>query len=217
MDTNTFKDIEDRLMAALELDAHERALYYHLARHTRAEGKKAALFSIARLGNRLGMSDSLVRDRIRSLHKKGCIKIEERSKEGHHIRVLLPDEIEGLQNIDVPGDPVDIEAIDFFSDPRMGDVLLKREGARCFYCLRHLHSNWVRDHVVPLVDGGSNSYRNLVACCHECNAVKQTSSAEDFLRALYRRGLLDGLEFDARRVALEQLKTGRLLPEIPDD
>lgn len=164
------KDIEDRLMAALKLDPYERSLYYHLARHTRAEGKESALFSVAGLAGRLSMSDYAVRDRIRSMHQKGCIQIEQRSKDGHQIRVLLPDEIEGLPSSEVREEPVDIEAIDFYSNRRWADALLKREGSRCFYCLRELRSNWVLDHVVPAVNGGTNSYRNIVACCHECNA-----------------------------------------------
>src|SRR5579863_2251044 len=109
VDTKALRDIEDRLMAGLKLDAYERSLYYHLARHTRAEGKESALFSIAQLAKRLGMSDYAVRDRIRSMDQKGCIKIEERSKDGHQIRVLLPEEIAGLSVTDVPQAPVDIE------------------------------------------------------------------------------------------------------------
>ncbi len=214
VDTKALRDIEDRLMAGLKLDAYERSLYYHMARHTRAEGKESTLFSVAGLAKRLGMSDSAVRDRIRSMDQKGCIKIEERSKDGHHIRVLLPDEIPNLPSTDGPDDSIDFEAIDFYSERRYADALLKREDSRCFYCLRELRSNWVLDHVVPLVNGCDNSYRNIVACCHECNAAKQSSSAEDFLRDLYRRGLLGLSEFEARKLALEQLKAGRLVPEV---
>jgi hypothetical protein len=52
VDTKVLKDIEDRLMAGLKLDACERCLYYLLARHTRAEGKESALFSVAGLAER---------------------------------------------------------------------------------------------------------------------------------------------------------------------
>jgi DNA-binding Lrp family transcriptional regulator len=214
VDINALKDIEDRLMAGLKLDAYERSLYYHLARHTRAEGKESALFSIARLATRLGMSDTAVRDRIRSMDQKGCIKVEERSKNGHQIRVLLPEEIQGLSDTVVPEVPVDIEAIDFYSDRRWADAFLKREGSRCFYCLLELRSNWVLDHVVPRVNGGTNSFRNVVVSCHECNAAKQASSAEDFLRSLRRRGILRSPEFDARKLALERLKSGCIVPEM---
>lgn len=74
--------------------------------------------------------------------------------------------------------------------------------------------NWVLDHVVPRVESDNNSYRNVVACCHECNAAKQASSAEDFLRDLYRRDLLKSPEFELRKLALAQLKSGHLVPEV---
>src|SRR5882724_13425057 len=109
---------------------------------------------------------------------------------------------------DVREDPIDIEAIDFYFEGRWRDALLKREDSRCFYCLRELRSNWVLDHVFPAVNDGTNSYRNVVACCHECNSAKQASSAEDFLRSLYCRGLLGLPEFEARKIALERLKSG---------
>ena len=215
VDTRILKDIEDRLMVGLELDASERSLYYHLARRTRVEGKESAIVSVAALAKRLGMSDASMRDRIRSMDRKGCIKIEERSKDGHRIRVFLPDEIQGLPSLTWPESPsVDIETMDFYSDQRLANALLKREDSRCFYCLRELGSNWVLDHVVPLVNLGSNSYKNIVACCHECNAAKQGFTAEDYLRALYRRGLLALAEFEARKLILERLKSGHLVPEI---
>ena len=214
MDAKILQDVEDRLMTGLELDAYERSLYYHLLRHTRAEEKDSALFSIAMLAKRLGMSDSSVRDRIRSMDKKGCIKVEERSKDGHQVRVLLPGEIEHLPSTDAGQAPTDIEEIDFYSQRRWADVLLKREGSRCFYCLRSLVSNWVLDHVVPSVHGGNNSYRNVVACCHECNAAKQATSASDFLRGLYRRGLLAPDELEARISALGRLQAGDLVPSL---
>jgi 5-methylcytosine-specific restriction endonuclease McrA len=214
MDAKTLKDVEDRLMTALELDAYERSLYYHLLRHTRVEGKESGLFSIAMLAKRLGMSDQSIRNRIRSMDKKGCITVEERSKDGHQVRVLLPDEIEHLPSTEARQEPIDIEEIDFYSERRWADALLKREGSRCFYCLRGLVSNWVLDHVVPTVYGGNNSYRNVVACCHECNAAKQASSASDFLRGLYRRGLLSPGELEARISALGRLQAGDLVPNF---
>ena len=41
--------------------------------------------------------------------------------------------------------------------------------------------------VVPRVELGRNSYRNLVSCCLECNSKKGHSPAADFLRWLYRK------------------------------
>lgn len=213
-DIKALKDIEDRLMVGLQLDPYERSLYYHLARHTRAEGKESDVLSIAGLARRLGMSDPAVRASVRSMNAKGCIKVEERSKDGHLIRVFLPDEIERLPAREVAVDSIDIETIDVYTDRRRADALIKREGARCVYCLRELRSNWALDHVIPLVGGGSNSYRNVVTCCHECNSGKRERSAEDFLRDLYRRSLLAADEFNARRQAVERLKAGELRAEL---
>jgi len=59
-----------------------------------------------------------------------------------------------------------------------------------------------------------NSYSNIVACCHECNSGKQGRSGYDFVRALYRRGLLTTPEFDERIVKLELLRSGNLIPRL---
>jgi len=40
------------------------------------------------------------------------------------------------------------------------------------------------DHVVPRVNSGRNSYRNLVSRCTECNSQKNQRAAPDFLRWL---------------------------------
>src|SRR5216684_338150 len=66
-----------------------------------------------------------------------------------------------------------------------------RERSVCFYCLRRLTAR-VRclDYVVPQVRRGSNSYRNIVSSCAECNALKGETPAEGFLRLLYRDGRL---------------------------
>jgi hypothetical protein len=64
------------------------------------------------------------------------------------------------------------------------------------------------------VNGGGNSFRNIVASCHQCNTRKQGRSAEEHLRQLFRKGLLSELEFEGRLHALEALKDGQLRPDI---
>ena len=91
-----FKNIEDYLIPKLKLDSFERSLYYHLLRHTRVIGKEGSLFGILSLATANGVSEYTVRDRIRILDEKGCIKIEERSGKGHFVRVYLPEEIDGM-------------------------------------------------------------------------------------------------------------------------
>ena len=70
------------------------------------------------------------------------------------------------------------------------------------------------DYVIPLVEGGSNSYRNLVSCCAECNSYKVEKPAADFLRGLYRDGRLTAAELTERLRALEALAAGKLRPAV---
>ena len=87
-------EIEDLLFPQRDLDVWERVVYYHLLRHTRSMGVEQALFAIQPLADVLRVSQTKVREALRSLDAKGCIKIESRSGQGHTIRVLLPTEIE---------------------------------------------------------------------------------------------------------------------------
>ena len=108
----------------MKMSVRERSLYYHLFRHTRLIGKENGLFGVYPLSDALGVSHTSVREDIRSLHDRGCIQIDERSRSGHLIRVLLPDEIEGIVPKEQPTVPVDIEAIDFFTGRSYLNALL---------------------------------------------------------------------------------------------
>jgi len=68
---------------------------------------------------------------------------------------------------------------------------------------------------VPLARLGSNSYRNLVSSCIECNSQKGEKPADDFLRRLYREGHLNASELGARLLALDALASGKLRPPLP--
>lgn len=213
--TEVLKQCEDYLFPALHMNVRERSLYYHLLRHTRLLGADSGLFAIAPLANALDLAESTVREDIRSLHERGCIKIEDRSRLGHKIAVLLPEEIRGV--LPQIGDmtDVDIESLDFFSERRYLQALFTRENGACFYCLRKVRSeNCELDHVVSRMNGSDNSYRNIVVSCHECNTTKQAKEPDDFLRTLYRRGVLSQKELEDRLVALEQLQSGKLVPDL---
>ena len=60
----------------------------------------------------------------------------------------------------------------------------------------------------------NNSYRNIVVACHECNTTKQAREAVDFIRNLYRRGLLSQAEMERRLSALQLVQAGKLAPDI---
>lgn len=213
----TIRQIEDNLGPKLGLDAWERTLYYHLFRHTHLTGKSEGVFGILPLAETLGMSDFKVREVIRAMNAKGCIRIEDRSRKGHLIRVLLPEEIPGLIPLEDGSSPtLDIEKVDFFTSRKYVAAILAREERRCFYCLRELKTETaVLDHVAPQVGGLDNSYRNIVAACHECNSLKQGRNGDEFLRDLYRKGLLTGPEFENRNTAVIQLRAGELRPILP--
>src|SRR5262249_39590527 len=104
---------------------------------------------------------------------------------------------------------------DFWKTLALRKAIHDRERGACFYCLRRTPCN-VRclDHVVPRVRLGRNSYRNLVSCCIECNALKGAKPARDFLRTLYRKGRLTSGELDARFRALKELGAGKQRPAV---
>ncbi|HXN21937.1 MAG TPA: HNH endonuclease signature motif containing protein [Candidatus Dormibacteraeota bacterium] len=85
----------------------------------------------------------------------------------------------------------------------------------CFYCLRRIpRRSRCLDHVVPLAQSGSNSYRNLVSCCLDCNSRKKDLPAADFLRQLFREGRLSAKDLSARLLAVQALAAGKLRPQV---
>ena len=209
------KEIEDHLFPRLHLTIRQRALYYHLLRHTRLLGAESAAFALLPLATALNIAESTAREDLRDLHAKGCIRIEERSRVGHLVRVMLPRELDGVVVEAEPTQTVDIETLDFFTDRRFLEALLVRENGRCFYCLRSLRKETCQlDHVTPQVAARDNSYRNIVAACHECNTQKQGLEGADFVRTLYRRGVVSQPELGDRLEAIEKLRSGHLVPVV---
>ena len=209
------KDIEDHLFPRLHLTIRQRALYYHLLRHTRLLGAESAVFALSPLATALDIAESTAREDLRDLHAKGCIRIEERSRVGHLVRVMLPRELDGVVAEAEVKQLMDVETLDFFTDRRFLEAILVRERGRCFYCLRSLRNETCQlDHVTPQVAGRNHSYRNIVAACHECNTSKQGLEGADFVRALYRKGVVSQAELGDRLEAIEKLKSGQLVPVV---
>jgi 5-methylcytosine-specific restriction endonuclease McrA len=226
-----WKQLEDRLVPRLRLSLTERAVYYHLLRHSRLEGKIRYRFSIASLGRGTRLSDRPVRVAVRRLVDQGVLRLVRRSKTGHVVEVRVPDEIRGarfrarVRLADGParrGRPARVplaarfEDIDFMQTKALRQAIHAREGGRCFYCSRRLAPT-VKcvDHVVPRAQSGRNSYRNLVSCCLECNSQKGEKPAEDFLRWLYRERGLTAAELRGRVRALDAVAAGKLRPAVP--
>ena len=154
-----------------------------------------------------------VKENLRQLADKGCIELEQ-TRKGHSVKVLLPFEL----SISVPEhaeEDIDIENLDFLQGREYVQEMLNRERDMFFYCLSELSlESCELDHVVSQLRGGDNSYKNVVATCHKCNTKKQATDAEDFLRSLYRKGMLSESEFEGRLSALDALRNGELKPEL---
>ncbi len=209
-------EIEDFLIPRKELDAHERALYYHLFRHSRMLGTEEMTFVISASPKRTGMTEVTARDRLRSLEKKGCLVVNELTRNGVRLKLLLPEEIPGcLEPAEVAEAVRSIDEIDFFKETKYRPAILQREQNRCFYCLRKFSADgYALDHATAQVDHGDNSYRNIVAACHECNSRKAGMNAEDYYRLLYREGLLSADEMAKRMEAIGRLRNGELIPVV---
>jgi hypothetical protein len=209
------RDVEDRLVPALGLGSGERALYYHLIRHTHAEGKRVVQISKRVLARGMGTSTTTIHAHLRSLAQKECLKVLERNLSGHVIEVFVPAEIPACQRQKNLSEQLNLENVDCYRNERMRAAILRRENSGCFYCLRTLRSGTAAfDHVIPLAQGGDSSYRNVVACCLECNATKGGRPAADFLRQLFRSGRLSSSDLDSRLAALDSLRRGHLIPAL---
>jgi 5-methylcytosine-specific restriction endonuclease McrA len=220
-----WKQFEDLL--APRLSVIDRAVYSHLLRHSRLEGRQGHRFSIRGLARHVHVSDSGTRDAVRRLAEQGALRLVERSKAGHVVEVRLPDEIQAVrlsrsESRDAAKEEgvrgraeINIEEADFLQDRTLRKAIHAREGSQCFYCLRRTTPTvQCLAHVVPRAQLGRNSYRNLVSSCMECNSQKGERPAGDFLRWLYREGRLTAVELAERLRALDALASGKLPPPL---
>lgn len=218
-----WKQLEDQVVPRLRLTVTDRAVYYHLLRHSRLEGKLQLHFSLQWLARGTRLCDGAVRPAVGRLIDHGALRLLERSKAGHVVEVRLPDEIPAalpdpgaVRQAAEPMSEADLELLDFRKTKELRQAIYARERGLCFYCLRQINViGQCLDHVVPLSQFGRNSYRNLVSCCLECNSRKGAGSAADFFRLLYREGRLTGKEFSDRLAALHDLAAGKLRPLLP--
>jgi hypothetical protein len=96
-----WKQMEDLVVPRLRITLPERAILYHLIRHSRLEGRRQLHFSMAWLSRGTRVSPGALRAAIRSLSAKGILRILERSKAGHFVEVRLPGEFR-LARLDSP-------------------------------------------------------------------------------------------------------------------
>jgi 5-methylcytosine-specific restriction endonuclease McrA len=220
-----WKQMEDLLAPQLNFSLADRVIYSHLFRHSRLEGKLQFPFTMPWLARGTGLCRKTVRESVRRLIARGVLHLIERnSQAGYVVRVRLPEELRAVRAARIaanrpalpPRSPLSIEDTDFLQTQPLRRAIHKREGGHCFYCLRRLnHRRRCLDHVVPRAHSGSNSYRNLVSCCLDCNSQKGEQSAEEHLRGLFRDRRLSDAELTGRLRALDDLAAGKLKPPVP--
>lgn len=216
-----FEVFQDHL--APKLDTYEQAIYLYVFRHGRLLGLDEVTIGFksarSRLATGIGedgkpMSEGTAYKKVSSLQSKGCLTVVRTTHAGRLIRLHLPNEMPGLVEEWETLPPLTLEEMDFFEDPENRDRLLRREGFRCFYTLKKLtKDSFIVEHVVSRPTG-DNSYLNCVAASREANNKKGASSADEFLRRLYREGFLSESEFEGRQQALRDLREGRLIPPM---
>lgn len=218
-----WKQFTDVLVPRLRFSITDQVVYFHLLRHTRLEGKLQLHFSMHWLARGTRLCTGAVRPAVRRLVDHGVLRLVERSKAGHVVEVRLPEEV-AVPRPDPPETceaapqipAFNLEEADFLNTKALRRAIHARESGFCFYCLRRTDSRvQCLDHVVPQVQSGRNSYRNLVSCCMHCNTQKGACPAPDFLRGLYRDGRLTAKELTARLLALDELASGKLQPPLP--
>ena len=211
----TWRDIEERWIPALRPWPVERLIYFYLVRQTRLAGRRTLLISAAQLARAVSFAPVTVRVALRRLAAKRAVRVVERGREGQRIEVRLPGEIPGCAAPRRDTRELDIETADFVAHQRLRAAIYRREGNRCFYCGTKLHyGNRALDHVVSRAAGGGNGYRNVVACCVECNSAKAERAAGEFLRELARRGTISERTCAARLRAAKQLSRGKSVPAV---
>ena len=214
-----WKQLEDVVIPGLRLSVVDRAVYSHLLRHSRLEGQPKLRFSIGWLARGTRLSWGPTRRAVRRLVQHGALRLVKRNNAGHTVEVRLPEEIRVTldRRARRRADKADsrLEETNFLECKEAREAIHARERGLCFYCLRRVEEEAkTLDHVLALAKGGSDSYRNLVCCCAECNSYKGEKPAADFLRGLYRDGRLTAAELSERLRALEALAVGKLRPAL---
>lgn len=214
------REAQDVLMPVLRFRSIERAVYYHLLRHTRLEGRRSVATTLHAVGRGAGLSYGSARHAIRALVDKGVVRATAITRKGHVIEVRLPNEIPGCREVKRRPEAMNLEAANFFRDRGLREAIHRREKGKCFYCRRRLQPRTrTLDHVVAWARGigekragNLDSYRNLVSCCAGCNFGKGGMPAFEFLNKLYRQGTINTMTLNERRYALRELKWGKLKP-----
>ena len=212
-----WEEIEERLAPKLFVSGNDRVLYFHLVRKTRLQGVSKAHFSVGALSRAIHVNRKTLRDALRRLEAKNALRVGRRDNKGLWLEVRLPVEI--LKPETLPANQAEsrLETASFFSKPQRRCAIYRRENYLCFYCRGQLdRTNRVLDHVVAKARGGNDSFRNVVACCIECNLLKGSRRAEALLELLMKQNVITRQLLKRRLSALAALRAGFLRPRFED-
>ena len=177
-------EIQDKLVPLL--GSYEQAIYHYVFRNTYLSGKTRTLFSTRTAEIGFGSGDRTKppswktrSNNLKSLEKKGCVKIVERSNKGMLVEIILPSQMPFLNMVETQPTEISIDDLDFYKDKRLLHSLLAREDFKCFYTGRNITvDNCYLDHVTPQSKGGDNSYRNIVASSFDANSIATTCHSQ---------------------------------------
>ncbi len=195
------QDIVDFLMPLLS--PYEVAFYWYMFRHaviatgtqhvrlsTRGmqQGVISSAYSKGR-GGRGTISLHHVTDTLRSMEMKGVIRKDgEPNRDGTPYRVMIPEEIEECRVLMQEGQREEIKPVvaekelDYYNIRENRLTIYERDEYKCRYCSKQLtRFTATLDHIVPVVDGGENTYENLITACLSCNSQKNRRPVGDFL------------------------------------
>lgn len=183
------------------LSPYEAAFYWYAFRHSIAKngnphvrlstrglqhGTVKSSYSNA-TENRISFQK--VRKILRALDTIGAVRKEgEPNRDGTPYRVLTPDEIPACREYRsqrlVTEPPVEVvpNDVDFYNVRENRLRVFERDEYKCRYCQKQLtRFTATLDHVMPVAEGGDNSFDNLVTACLNCNSQKHRRPLSDFL------------------------------------
>jgi hypothetical protein len=183
------------------LTPYDAAFYWYLFRHSISKDGNPHLRVSTRNLRRAVVKSSYsnaaentislgkVQETLRALENIGAIRKEgEPNRDGTLFRVLIPDEIEVCRKFRserMASEPEVIIAasdIDYYNVRENRIKVFERDSYICRYCQRQLtRFTATLDHIMPVVEGGNNSFENLVTACLPCNSKKNKRSVGDFL------------------------------------
>ncbi|MFH1094711.1 MAG: hypothetical protein V1728_00660, partial [Candidatus Micrarchaeota archaeon] len=152
------KQIVDYL--ASELTPYELSMYLYLFRHSWLEksldeiriGKRTIASGHAKSARGMITSFAQVSDILKSLEKKGCIKVGDTTREGTIYTVVLPANIPAVAKKLQPKTTKGNE--DYFTLPDKRREIFERDNWTCRYCGDKLSdSNATLDHFIPQSKG----------------------------------------------------------------